>query len=439
MINLHLLRNKSVGIFGLGKTGISCVNACMPYVGRLICYDDKLDTRVKFSHQDLLVSYADNAWTELDYIIVSPGIPRSHIIFKLKIPIISDIDLLYIHNPAKYYICITGTNGKSTTTALIGHILSSNGVKCGVGGNIGIPVLELSDDYDVFVLELSSFQLELIRNVKPQIGVLLNVSEDHLDRYESIKEYLHVKMKLINICDQAVIGVDDQYTKVCYEQAQKNNITPISSKHVLNSGVSVIENQIYVNLQEQAILSLQYNKFLQGLHNKQNIAAAFVACSIFGLSNEQIIHGISSFIGLPHRMQFIHENRGLYFYNDSKATNPEAASKSISALQNIYLLAGGIAKTDDITPILPYISHIKKAYLYGIDKIILHEAFKNYVSTEIFNTLEQALKAAIKDAVQDHSEQKNILLAPLCSSLDQFKNFEERGDVFTQLTKNYLD
>lgn len=487
MIALNLLKGKSLGILGLGKTGISVLNAGLPFAQKILCYDDKESVRDSFARQDLLLSYEDSEWSALNYIVVSPGIPKSHPIFSHKSTrpsakriygqefvgngflktggvlgyiedfqgsfnaeiisrnsfcrrsIISDIDLLYMHHPEKYYIGVTGTNGKSTTTALIAHILSVNGRNFIAGGNIGTPVLDLSEDRSSgYVLELSSFQLDLLKHFKANIGIVLNLSVDHTDRYKSMEDYLNSKISLIHRSKHAIVGLDDPYTTGAYGELKHKHITAISSTKVLNQGIYVNNDIIHIVLQGSVnAYKLPYNKFLQGAHNKQNIAAAFAACLEVGLVANEILSGIESFVGLPHRMQFVHESGGIHFYNDSKATNPEAASKSIATLRNIYLLAGGIAKTQDMSPIMPYIDHINTVYLYGLDKHILQEAFKRYAKTCIFDTLEEAMSVAIHDALKDTNHQKNILLAPLCSSLDQFKNFEERGDLFTTLSQDF--
>ncbi|WP_375331832.1 UDP-N-acetylmuramoyl-L-alanine--D-glutamate ligase [Candidatus Tisiphia endosymbiont of Temnostethus pusillus] len=448
-------KHKKIGIVGLGKTGIAAWEV-LNKVAKVICYDQAKSSRDAFTKiygADSLVGLSDLQWQNLDKILLSPGIPLSHDIVTMansyNIPITSDIDMLFEEvrlreAEAANFIGITGTNGKSTTTALTGHILQSCGFDYQVGGNIGFPVLAMRLDSKGYVLELSSFQLDLLNSFKAKIGVLLNITQDHLDRHNNMQGYIAAKKKIFDRMDKdsfAIISVDNEITKNISLELQKENrtnVVPISTYEILNKGVSICNNIIYDNIFEPITINFHNNNYLQGIHNQENIAASYAACRIIGARPEQIIAAIGLFKGLPHRMQYVgtiysgHSSK-INFYNDSKATNYIAASKSISSLDNIYWLAGGIAKEGGITDIEPWFYKIRKAYLLGQDKDLLASFLNGKVDYQICQDLTEAFNSAFRDAMEDIGSIKNILLAPACASYDQFKNFEERGELFIKL------
>lgn len=451
-------KHKNIGIVGLGKTGIAAWEV-LNKVAKVICYDQASSSRDAFTKiygSDSLVSLSDLQWQNLDKILLSPGIPLSHDIVTManshNIPITSDIDLLFeevrLREPeAANFIGITGTNGKSTTTALTGHILQSCGFDYQVGGNIGFPVLAMRLDSKGYVLELSSFQLDLLNSFKAKIVVLLNITQDHLDRHNNMQGYIAAKKKIFNRMDKdsfAIISVDNEITKNIFLELQKENrtnVVPISIYEILNKGISICNNIIYDNIFEPITINLHNNNYLQGMHNQENIAASYAACRVIGARPEQIIAAIGLFKGLPHRMQYVGTVQKLYlnvptninFYNDSKATNSMAASKSISSLDNIYWLAGGIAKEGGITELEPWFYKIRKAYLFGQDKDLFASFLNGKVDYQICQDLTETFNSAFRDAMEDMGGIKNILLAPACASYDQFKNFEERGELFIKL------
>lgn len=448
-------KHKKIGVVGLGKTGIAAWEV-LNKVAKVICYDQAKSSRDVFTKiygSDSLVSLSDLQWQNLDKILLSPGIPLSHDIVTMansyNIPITSDIDLLFEEvrlreGEAANFIGITGTNGKSTTTALTGHILQSCGFDYQVGGNIGFPVLAMRLDSKGYVLELSSFQLDLLNSFKAKIVVLLNITQDHLDRHNNMQGYIAAKKKIFNRMDKdsfTIISVDNEITKNISLELQKENrtnVVPISTYEILNKGVSICNNIIYDNIFEPITINFHNNNYLQGIHNQENIAASYAACRIIGARPEQIIAAIGLFKGLPHRMQYVgtiysdHSSK-INFYNDSKATNSIAASKSIAVLDNIYWLAGGMAKEGGITNLEPWFNKIHKAYLFGQDKELFASSLKGKVDYQICQDLTEAFNFAFRDAMEDIGGIKNILLAPACASYDQFKNFEERGELFIKL------
>ncbi|QQV75034.1 UDP-N-acetylmuramoylalanine--D-glutamate ligase [Rickettsia tillamookensis] len=440
---------QKIGIFGLGKTGISVYEELQGKCD-VIVYDDLKANRDIFEElyivksfdysKTAIVALSDSRWQNLDKIVLSPGIPLTHEIVNIaknfNIPIISDIDLLFEKSKNLNFIAVTGTNGKSTTTALISHILNSNGLDYPLAGNIGVPALQAKASKNGYILELSSFQLDLVKTFTAKIAVLLNITPDHLDRHQDMTGYIAAKSKIFDRMDKdsyAVINIDNDYCREIFtllQQEQRIKLIPFSVTKILENGISVVDDKINDN---DISYKLSFNKNLQGTHNYENIAASYSVAKIIGVEAKKILESISSFQSLPNRMQYIGSINNISFYNDSKATNAISAVQSIKALDNIYWLAGGIPKEGGIEEIKPYFSKIKKAYFYGQAKEIFANTAKNIVDFVICDNLEQAFDLAYKDAVGDNAEVKNILLAPSCSSYDQFKNFEERGELFMKL------
>ena len=439
-MNSH--KKQKIGVFGLGKTGISVYKELQNKYD-VIVYDDLKANRDIFEElysRTAIAALSDSRWQNLDKIVLSPGIPLTHetinIAKNFNIPITSDIDLLFEKSKNLKFIAITGTNGKSTTAALISHILNSNSLDYPVAGNIGVPALQAKVSKDGYVLELSSFQLDLVKAFTAKISVLLNITLDHLDRHQDMIGYIAAKSKIFDRMDTdsyAVINIDNNYCREVFmklQQEQRIKLIPFSVTKILENGISVVDNKIK---DHNISYKLLFNKNLQGVHNCENIAASYAVAKIIGLEPKKILDSIRSFQSLPHRMQYIGSIDSISFYNDSKATNAISAVQSIKALDNIYWLAGGIPKDGGIEEIKPYFSKIKKAYFYGQAKEIFANTAKNMVNFVVCNDLEQAFDLAYKDAVGDNAEIKNILLAPSCSSYDQFKNFEERGQLFIRL------
>lgn len=418
------MKEKKIGIFGLARTG----NASYEFLhidNEVICFDDDANNRdvfaAKFGRAQL-VPIKDDSWKSLDCIILSPGVPlhfpKPHQIVEIarssNIPLISDVEMLYITQPMAKYIAVTGTNGKSTTTSLIGHIL---GDSYSVGGNIGFPSLCIPKK-DGYVLELSSYQLDLMKSFKPNIAVLLNITPDHIDRHGSFENYIESKRSILRNMsggDHLVIGVDNDVNSKIYDSIKSSsafNIVPFSI--------------------HDDIGKLPDNKYLLGDHNRENLVASYNVAKILGYNHDQISDRVGSFVGLKHRMQFVRTVDNVHFYNDSKATNAESASKSIAALDNIYWLAGGVPKEGGIEPLVPLFGKIKKAYLFGQAREEFAKTLsRNSIPFEICETMELATKAAFLDATKDAGG--NVLLAPACASFDQFKNFEHRGDEFVMV------
>ncbi len=429
---------KRYAVVGMGKTGRATAAALRSSGAKVVTWDDK-NAGPDETHYDQW------AWQGLAGVVMSPGIawyyPEMHPIATLArqhgVPLIGDIELLYLAQPNAKYIAITGTNGKSTTTTLIAHVLAKNGVKHAVGGNLGTPVMELADvgSDGTYVLELSSYQLDLLHTARFQISVLLNLSPDHIDHHGSMERYIAAKKHIFDRQtkkDVAVIGVDDTLSDALAKEMRalkRQCVIPVSTTGKLASGVHVTGG-ILTNsfaLMEHAA-DLRSIKALQGQHNWQNAAAAYAACFAHGLNHEQIAGAMQSYPGLRHRMQWLGEVGGVQFVNDSKATNADAAEKALMTYDNIYWIAGGVAKDGGIESLRQYFPKVKHAYLIG-------EAAQQFGITlkGTPTTVSKTLDAAFAQAVKDAPKGSAIVLAPACASFDQYANFEVRGDAFIAL------
>ena len=435
---------QKVGIFGLGLTGQSVYEALLDIADLIICWDDSEQNRNNFSDkysQNNLLDIICTSWQELDKIVISPGVPHTHPIFLLaknhNILIYSDIQLFLEENKNSKIVAITGTNGKSTTTALIGHILKSNNYDYHVGGNIGVPILQLPANAKGYILELSSFQLDLLYNFNPDIAVLLNITPDHFDRYANFEDYKASKFRVFNGDGIKIISIDNPILKDFYfglkaKYGQKViTISTNPSRH----GIVCTSYMIKDNVVDKQKYDIPIFDNLLGNHNLENIAAAFAVCKMLGLSSQQIIRNLSNFRGLKHRMQYLGKKNHIKYYNDSKATNATSAAVSLSTLNNIYWLAGGIFKEESLAPIENALTNINKAYLFGKNKMLFAGYLEKKVKYDLCSDMHEAFAKAREDAFNSARE-ATILLAPACSSFDQFQSFEDRGNQFIELYNN---
>jgi len=440
-MKLNSQKGKKIGIFGLGLTGCSAFSALNKVAKTILCWDDLEANRNNFTSQfgsESIKDIAEKDWQALDKVIISPGVPPSHPIFSLikehNILISSDIDLFIEENSQSRIIAITGTNGKSTTTALIGHILHKSGLDYHVGGNIGLPVLMLPKGAAGYVLELSSFQIDLLQNFNPFISILLNITQDHLDRYGTFEEYSKSKFRAFEGDGIKIIGIDSDKSQEFYESLKakgERKLIPITTNSS-NNGIICHSKKLIDNFFNRDTYELPEFKYLKGKHNQENIVASFTACRALGVAPLEIIKHISSFKGLKHRMQYLGTKDNISFYNDSKATNATSAACSLISLSNIFWLAGGIFKEKSLSPIDFAVKNVKKAYLFGKDRLLFATYLENKVEYTMCMNMNEAFEYAVKDA-QMIKENANILLAPACASYDQFKNFEDRGNQFIEL------
>ena len=342
-------------------------------------------------------------------------------------------------------IAVTGTNGKSTTTALIGHILSSCGYDAQVGGNIGNPVLDLEPPRanGIYVLEVSSYQIELSPGLSPDVALLTNLTPDHLDRHGSMENYAAIKARLLEQTARSgrvCVSVDDAYSATIYSRlaaSQSADAIPLSVGKVLGRGIFVLDGILYDALGSRAerVMKLVGLARLPGAHNWQNAAFAYAAVRPFGRDIRAIAEAIASFPGLPHRMEDVGNIGRVRFIYDSKATNADAAERALECFRDIFWIAGGRSKEGGIGALTPHFARVCKAYLIGEAADEFARTLQN-VPHEICGTLKNAVFAAWRDAQSSNCAAPVVLLAPACASFDQFDNYEQRGDDFRALVKN---
>lgn len=425
MIKLTVMAGKKVALFGLGGSGIMTAEALVAGGAEIYAWDDNPDSVARAQAKGInCVDLHELNWAQIDSFVLSPGVPLTHpkphwsvdLARSADVEIIGDVELFCrqrreAQTTAKF-IAITGTNGKSTTTALVAHLFWHAGRDVQMGGNIGVPLLALEEPQDgrIYVIECSSYQIDLAPSLDPDVGILLNLSPDHLDRHGSMENYAAIKELLVGKSVQAVIGVGDQWSAA------------IAAR---------IENAMLVDVEQYgAMLDLSDAPSLRGAHNMQNALAATAAGRILGLEPEEMMAALKSFPGLAHRMQIIAERGKTKFVNDSKATNADAAEKSLSSFASIHWIAGGLAKEGGIEPLRPLFGNIAKAYLIGEAAPAFAATLGEEVAYEISATLDVAVKHAAADAAQSSHHEPVVLLAPAAASFDQFSNFEKRGEAF---------
>ncbi len=459
MIPIQEYAGRDVAVFGLGRTGISAAKALMAGKARVHAWDENADTRAKAEAAGLKLSDLNKMdWQNLAALVLSPGIPLTHpaphrmvrMAEMVGVPVIGDIELfaravLALPERARPKIVgITGTNGKSTTTALIGHILKRAGRDARVGGNIGRGVLDLDaiNAQAIYVLELSSYQLDLTKSLHCQVAVWLNLSPDHLDRHGNMENYTAAKKRIFRNMgrqDTAVIGVDSlDMQAIALELnglADGPKLAPMAAEYALGRGVCVVGGRLFDGLsgRSQRIGDLRKLTALPGRHNHQNIAAAYAACRALGVEPAAILDGIESFPGLPHRLETVGEANGVRFINDSKATNAQAAEQALRTFERVRWIVGGQAKADGIDPLLPLMDRVVKAYLIGEAQERFAGTLAGHAEVQRCGTLSEAVRTAYQDARQSGDEAPVVLLSPACASFDQFRDFEARGDAFRDI------
>jgi UDP-N-acetylmuramoylalanine--D-glutamate ligase len=395
-------------------------------------------------------------WQNFACLVLSPGIPfrypEPHRFVKMaqlvSVPVIGDMelfaravaDLKEFERPR--IVGITGTNGKSTTTALIGHILKQNGKDVRVGGNIGVGVLDLERLHGgaIYVLELSSYQLDLAETLKCDVAIMLNLSPDHLTRHGGMDGYVSAKRRIFRNQgphDWAIIGVDDTRSQIMCTQLSSEGlrkVMPVSAEYGLGRGVSVLEGQLCDAMLGRVSppVSIAKAKALPGKHNHQNAAAAYAACRALGLEPADILAAMETFPGLPHRLETIGTLEGVRFINDSKATNAQAAEQALRAFPNSWWIVGGRPKEEGIDELIPLFPSIKKAYLIGESTEAFARVVAGKLDFEKCRTLDVAVEAAFRDAKASGQPNPVVLFSPACASFDQFRDFEQRGDAFRQ-------
>jgi UDP-N-acetylmuramoylalanine--D-glutamate ligase len=455
LIPITTLAGRRVAVFGLGRSGLLSVQALNAGSAEVVAFDDNEKSVAEakaagITTQDL----RELDWSRIAALVLAPGVPLTHpaphwsatLARKANVEIIGDIELFCRERTKSGSACplvaITGTNGKSTTTALIAHLLKSAGRDAQLGGNIGVSALAL-DPFKagrIYVLEISSYQIDLAPSLHATVGVLLNVSEDHLDRHGSIENYAALKERLparIEPGGTAVIGIDDRYSRASAERIARAGkaVVPVSVLGPLRDGYYAEGSQIMRATAgtSHPVAQLAGIGSLRGQHNAQNAACAIAACVALGLALPAIQKGLISFPGLAHRMQQIGRKGRVLFVNDSKATNVDSAARALASFHDIYWIAGGRAKTGGITGLAEFFPRIAKTYLIGESAKDFAATLDGKVPYEIDEVLSAAVAAAARDAESSATKEPVVLLSPACASFDQFPNFEVRGKAFTDL------
>ncbi len=439
MICSPAFAGKTYGVYGLARTGKSVAAALAASDAKTLNWDDGAAAR---ADSGLAVTDLTTARLEgLEGLVVSPGVPlNTHPLTararQAGVPVIGDIELFALARPSlppHKVVGITGTNGKSTTTALVHHVLRTAGVPTLMGGNIGLPILsqESLPEGGVYVLELSSYQLDLTFSLCCEVAVLLNITPDHLERHGDMIGYAGSKARLFGMQvpgETAVIGTDDRYGCDIAEQVVAT-LVPVSAKRIVEEGVSVTGGAAYIDGDEFA--SQSDWPALQGPHNAQNAAAAIAVARALGVQTADLLAGLASYPGLPHRMERVAEKHGILYVNDSKATNADSTAPALQAYPRLHWIAGGRAKEGGYETLLPHLSHVVAAYLIGEAADLFEPLLAPHIPTVRSGTLAAAVGAAAAAAQPGDT----VLLSPACASFDQFRDFEARGEVFRTLVE----
>jgi UDP-N-acetylmuramoylalanine--D-glutamate ligase len=446
VITARAFAGKHYAVYGLARSGIATVEALLASGARVTAWDAKEEARAKAPTGAEIADLDEADLNQFDSLVVTPGLPLNrHPIAKRArdagVEIIGDIELFARARPElppHKVVGITGTNGKSTTTALVHHILETAGVPTTMGGNIGLPILAQDPlpEGGVYVLELSSYQIDLTQSLDCDVAVLLNITPDHLDRYDSFQAYAASKARLFEMQDtgMAVITDVEGPTRDIF---QALTTRPIGHPHYPPNDVHsfghartelgrtwhpmVIPGEMPTGQEEWPSL--------QGPHNLQNAAAAISVCGILGLHFEQIREGLRTYPGLPHRMERVREKDGVLFINDSKATNATATAPALAAFPAIRWILGGQPKSDELDECAPFFPHVRSAYTIGEAAEMFERLLAPHIPVKNCGKLDEAVRQAARDAEAGDT----VLLSPACASYDQFRDFEDRGEKFKAL------
>ncbi|WP_019959707.1 UDP-N-acetylmuramoyl-L-alanine--D-glutamate ligase [Woodsholea maritima] len=451
MIPIRAYQGTRVAVLGLGRTGMATAKALAAGGAEVSPWDDDAAKREGAEAAGLILDdlYARD-WGDCGALVISPGIahtlPKPHPIAAMAkavgVPIINDITLLgeaFAKDPHAQVIGVTGSNGKSTTCALIAHILSQAGLDVQLGGNIGRAVLDLDPPKPgrVYVLELSSYQLELADNLQCQVAVLTNLSPDHLERHGDMAGYVAAKAHIFTQSgpdDGVILGMDDVMSQTLYTKLRNRRLKPrpVSAKKVLGDGVSVLGGKLYDAAlgRSQHVLSLNGHPSLEGRHNGQNVGIAYSVARTLHIRPDVIKAAIASFKGLAHRQERLAPIDRVAFINDSKATNGAAASQALQRFRDIFWILGGEAKSDGVEATLAHLQSVRAAYVYGRDARKLIKQLGQSLPLVQCRSLEDATQRAFDDGLASSYEAPTVLLSPACASFDQFANFEARGAAF---------
>jgi UDP-N-acetylmuramoylalanine--D-glutamate ligase len=453
MIPVTTFAGKTVAVFGLGGSGLATCHALVAGGAKVIAFDDN----AKKVEETALSGIATGDlraldWSAVDALVLTPGVPLTHpaphwsaaLALAANVPVIGDVELFCreraAHTPDAPFIAITGTNGKSTTTALIAHILRAAGRDVQMGGNIGTAILSLDPPSRArhYVIEVSSYQIDLAPSLAASIGIFLNVTPDHLDRHGTIEHYAAVKERVIAKAQTAIVAVDDTFTRaVAKRRAQAGGaLVRVSAAGAQDAEIFFQDGKLHRRGEAAALADLTGIGSLRGPHNGQNAAAAAAAVLALGVAPDVLQAALRTFPGLPHRIEEVGRAGRVLFINDSKATNADSTEKALNAFPaDIFWILGGKAKDGGIESLKPFFPRIAKAYLIGEAAEPFARTLDGLVPVVRSGTLDAAVKQAAADAAQSSGAQPVVLLSPACASFDQFPNFEVRGDAFRRLVQ----
>jgi UDP-N-acetylmuramoylalanine--D-glutamate ligase len=457
VIPITAFAGKKVAIFGLGSSGLAAAAALRLGGAEVVAWDDNTDAAAKAASAGIPTADLRAVdWATLSALVLAPGVPLTHpaphwavgLARAAAVEVIGDIELFCRERrrqaPFAPFIAVTGTNGKSTTSALAAHIMRSAGYDSQLGGNIGTAVLALEPPQPgrVHVIEVSSYQIDLAPTLDPSVGILLNVSEDHLDRHGTLTHYAEVKERLVTGVPPdgtAVVGVDDKWSSAAADRIERlgKGLIRVSVRRPLPDGLYVEAQQIMraAGGSARPIANIGGIGSLRGVHNAQNAACAAAAALALGLSAEAIQQGLHSFPGLVHRMEEVGRKERVLFINDSKATNADSAAQALACFSDIFWIAGGKPKTGGIASLAGFFPRIRKAYLIGEAAAGFAAELEGRVPHIVAGTLDRAVELAARDAEASALEAPVVLLSPACASFDQYRNFEIRGDRFRALVR----
>ena len=451
-VALSHLKDRTIAVFGLARSGLATVQAARDGgVAKIWAWDDKPAARAAAETAGAMIAEPGEwPWSDIACLALAPGVPLTHpepnpvvaLARAAGVEIICDIELLFREaDGVAKFIAVTGTNGKSTATALIGHILNAAGMNAQVGGNIGRAALDLAPpgEETLYVLELSSYQLDLTRRLRPDIAVWINLTPDHLDRHGDMAGYRGAKEKIfahMRPGDHVVIGVDDDISRDIAGKLSVTDdgpgLTTVSVDRHSERDIFVDERGLLCEAASGATSDLSGLTHLRGAHNWQNAACAWGAVRCLGLEPDAVAAAMATFPGLAHRMEIVAQRGRVLFVNDSKATNSDAAARALATFDPIYWIAGGQAKTGGIEKLAVYFPRIAKAYLIGEAADAFSATLARRVPHVLAGDIAAAVRLAAADAALDGAVEPVVLLSPACASFDQFADFEARGEAFRQ-------
>jgi UDP-N-acetylmuramoylalanine--D-glutamate ligase len=455
MIPLTAFAGRTLAVFGLGASGLAVCRALKAGGAGVIACDDEATKAGQAAAEGFAVEDLRRIdWSRVAALVLSPGVPLTHpaphwsvgLARNAAVEVIGDIELYCRQRravaPDAPFVAITGTNGKSTTTALVAHLLSASGYSAERGGNIGTAILSLEPPRrgHAHVIECSSYQIDLAPSLDPSVGILLNVSEDHLDRHGTLRDYAAIKERLVAGVAPGgtpIVGVDDNWGQAAADRIERagRRVVRVSVRRPLPDGVYVEAEQVMraAGGTARAVAHIGGIGSLRGLHNAQNAACAVGAALALGLSETAIQQGLVSFPGLAHRMEQVGRKGNVLFVNDSKATNADAAARALASFTDIFWIAGGRAKTGGITSLAGFFPRIRKSYLIGEAADEFARTLEGQVPYAAAGTLDRAVALASADAAASGLAEPVVLLSPACASFDQYPNFEVRGTAFRDL------